>query len=402
MSEIAVAGISASDFAPVAARDIAPRLRLSAEVLHGAAAYETLLPDWQRLAELQRSTTLFQTTALLSTWARHFASGSACTLETVVVRHGGRPVLIWPLSIERHGFVRVARGAGAPITQYDEILVDPETDTSAALAAALDVLRETVRPDLVYLEQVRADSALRAALREEKPIGGAEAAPYVDLSEGLSAALARRKSCTAKKQRKRVKRFAKEGRQAVALASDAAEAEAWLIEALTLKRDWLRSNGRVSRAFVKAETRTFLTELARVRSGDAASPRMIVAKLSLDGRTAAIEMGFLHRGAFQLYLRAFAPEFSHLGPGNVLTQSMLEWCAENRVERYDMLAPRSRNKTEWQSGEVEIADFALPLNWRGRLYAAVVPARLAPALRDAFYALPERLRVAIAGMTLRM
>ena len=90
---------------------------------------------------------------------------------------------------------------------------------------------------------------------------------------------------------------------------------------------------------------------------------MVVAKLTLDGRTAAIEAGFIHRATFHLYLRAFAPEFANLGPGNILTERMLEWCADNAIERYDMLAPRSRNKAEWQSGEVAVADFALPMTW---------------------------------------
>jgi CelD/BcsL family acetyltransferase involved in cellulose biosynthesis len=132
------------------------------------------------------------------------------------------------------------------------------------------------------------------------------------------------------------------------------------------------------------------------------SPRMVVSKLTLDGRTAAIEAGFCHHGAYHLYLGAFAPEFAKLGPGNVLTEKVLEWCIANGIKRYDMLAPRSRNKREWQSNEVAIVDFALPATLRGRLYAALVMKRLAPALRDAFYALPPRARSFIASMTLRM
>ena len=71
---------------------------------------------------------------------------------------------------------------------------------------------------------------------------------------------------------------------------------------------------------------------------------------------------------------------------------MLGWCAENGIDRYDMLAPRSRNKGEWQSGEVAVLDFALPMTLGGRLYLQAVLERLAPALRNAFYALPAPLR----------
>ncbi len=81
---------------------------------------------------------------------------------------------------------------------------------------------------------------------------------------------------------------------------------------------------------------------------------------------------------------------------------MLGWCAENGIGHYDMLAPRSRNKGEWQSGEVAVFDFALPMTPGGRFYAEIVLKRLAPALRDGFYALPVPLRSSLAGLALRM
>lgn len=398
MSDVAVAGIGA----PIALRQAAPANPLAAEVLHGAEGFEKLLPEWHYLAEQQISPILFQTPSLLSIWAGHFARRRPADFMTVVVRHAGRPILIWPLFIERHGFLRIACSAGAPISQYDEILADPDACVRTAMGTALDILAKTIGPDLVMFERVRADSQLRSALREAKPLGCDEGAPYLDLSGGLEAALKSRKSYAAKQQKKRMKRFAKEGESAVTIASDPAEAEAWLSEALTLKRNWLKSSGFVSRAFVKAATGSCLRELARTLTEPAASPRMVVAKLTLDGKTAAIEAGFVHRGTFHLYLRAFVPEFSNLGPGNVLTEHMIGWCVENGVKRYDMMAPRSRNKAEWQSDEIGVADFVLPMTWLGKLYAATVPTHIGPMLRDAFYALPLRLRSAVAGLTLKM
>jgi CelD/BcsL family acetyltransferase involved in cellulose biosynthesis len=398
MSELAVAGIGA----PIAARDAAPRHALAAEIFRGPEAFAALLPEWEQLAKLQPGTLVFQTPSLLSIWADHFARHRPAAFTTIVVRHAGRPILMWPLLVENHGLVRIACGAGSPISQYDEILVDPEACIRTAMSAALDVLVKTIRPDLIMFERVRADSMLRAALRDATPLGCEEGAPFLDLSHGLEAALRSRKSYAAKQQKKRMKRFAKEGESTVAIARDPAEAEAWLNEALTLKRNWLKSSGFVSRAFVNVATGTCLRELARKLSNPATSPRLVVAKLTLNGTTAAIEAGFAHRDTFHLYLRAFVPEFSNLGPGNVLTEHMIGWCVENGFKRYDMLAPRSRNKAEWQSDEVGVVDFVLPMTWLGKLYAATVPTRIAPMLRDAFYALPVGFRSVVAGMTLRM
>jgi CelD/BcsL family acetyltransferase involved in cellulose biosynthesis len=175
-----------------------------------------------------------------------------------------------------------------------------------------------------------------------------------------------------------------------------------MVEALALKREWLRATGRLSRAFLKPEFADCLAELAATLSGNEVSPRLVVSKLSLDDRTAAIEAGICHNRIYHLYLGAFAPEFARLGPGNVLTEKVLNWCVENGIRRYDMLAPRSRNKAEWQTGEVAVLDFALPLTLRGRFYAATVLKYARPQLRRAFYALPLPARSAVTGMALRM
>ena len=58
--------------------------------------------------------------------------------------------------VERHGLLRIVCGAGAPISQYDEILVDPDACVRTAMGAALDILAKTIRPDLLMLERVRA------------------------------------------------------------------------------------------------------------------------------------------------------------------------------------------------------------------------------------------------------
>ena len=402
MSELALTGFAQQGAVAAAPKRIAFRRALVAEVLIGEAAYDALSADWQRLSELQDGTILFQTPALLTAWARHFPSTRARTLATVVVRHEDRTILIWPLCIRRRGLVRVAAGAGAPITQYDDVLLDPDYDGEAVLKAAMDALRSTLRPDLVSLERVRADSALRAALRAAPPLFWTGGAPYTDLSQGVAGARAARKPRAARHQKKRIRRFARQGRVGFSVSADGEQAAAWLAEALALKHEWLRRTGRISRAFVKPATVECLIALARAQGGARATPRLVVSKLTLNGRTAAIEAGFCHRDAYHLYLRAYEPDCAPLGPGNVLAEQVLEWCVGAGLTRYDMLPPRSRFKREWQSNEVAIVDFALPVTLRGRLYAALVLKRLAPALRDAFYALPPRARGIIAGITLRM
>lgn len=402
MIELALTGLAQRNAFPASAKRTASRHVLAAEVHFGEDAYETLRSDWRRLAALQAGTILFQTPDLLSAWARHFPSTRKRTLATIIVRHEDRIVLIWPLCIRRHGLFRVAAGAGAPIAQYDEVLIDPDYDGEPAVTAAIDVLKDHVRPDLVSLERVRADSALRAALHAAPPLFWTDGAPYTDLSEGMAGARAARKPRAARRQKKRIRRFGRQGHVGFHVSTHGEEAAAWLAEALALKHDWLRRTGRVSRAFMKPATVACLVGLARTLGRADSTPRLVVTKLLLNGKTAAIEAGFCHRDTYHLYLRAYDPGCARFGPGNVLAERVLEWCVKSGFSRYDMLPPRSRFKREWQSNEVATVDFALPITLRGRLYAALVLKRLAPAMRDAFYALPPRARGVIAGITLRM
>lgn len=402
MSDVAVAGIRERSLAPIASATPArSKRRLATEVFRGPDAYRALRAEWKLLAERQQSTSVFQSPDMLEAWSRHFATERADDLVTVMVRKDGQAVLIWPLLIERSGLVRTARGAGSPIGQYDEILLDPDCDAVEAFEAAKEALVEAARPDLVLLERVRDDGTLRKALGRAEPSACSEGAPYADLSRGFPHLMASLKSRVVRQQRKRMRRFEQEGSIEFAVAANAEQAEAWLSEAIALKREWLRSTGRISRAFVRRETTECLTEFARTRSEPDAAPRMLVSRLTLDGETAAIEMGFCERGIYHLYLGAFAPAFAKFGPGNVLTEKLLRWCADNGFHRYDMMAPRSRNKGEWQSDEVLVFDFAIPTTLRGRLFVAIFLKRLLPAIRNAFYALPDSLRSRLAGFALR-
>lgn len=401
MVDLALSGSVEPDALNTNAADRIARRLFTAEALHGIAVYHDLKAEWQALAERQQAATIFQSPDLLESWAGHFADGDDSAVVTIIVREKGRAVLIWPLLLERNALIRIARGAGAPIGQYDEILLDPDCDRDEAFAAAKQALAKTVRPHVILLERVRADGALHALLQSEVPLERDEAAPYADLSAGIAAFMKQLKPRVVRQQRKRVRRFEQEGNVGFAVADSPEQAERWLAEAMALKHEWLRSTGRFSRAFLKSETFECLADLARSLSVPDASPRMVVSRLTLDGRTAALEMGFCQRGTYHLYLGAFAPDAAKFGPGNVLTEKLLGWCVANGIARYDMLAPRTRNKAEWQSGEVGVFDYALPTTARGRLYVAGYLRRLVPAIRNAFYSLPDPVRAKLAGFALR-
>ena len=403
MTDLALAGrASAASSRPVTAAERNAPPAYVAEIRSGAAAYVALGAEWRALAARQETVAPFQTPDFLAIWARHFGTEED-SLRTVLVRQAGRIVLIWPLQLSRRGPLRLVGGAGGPIAQYDEVLVDPDCDAPAVLRAAIEAARAKLRPDVLMFDHVRRDGWLIEALGPVAvQLGAAEAAPFADITGGVDGLKASLKTRVIQQQRKRIRKMESAGSIGFDLARDPEQTQEWLSELLAVKRRWLVATGRLSRAFVDSRTAACLSDLVQSLTEPAACPRLAFFKLSLDGEMAAMEFGFVHNRCYHLYLGAFSEELARFGPGNVLTEKVMEWCVGQGIQRYDMMAPRSRNKGEWQSGEVEVSDWLVPLTARGRVYARAVPGGVAPAVRAAFYALPDPLRSALADRALKL
>lgn len=378
---------------------------LSAEVHDGRKAYRELRRDWLALLGRMDRPAIFQTPDFLEIWADSFAKSEAARrLRTIVVRQADAPVLIWPLVIGRHGPVRLARGAGAPVGQYDDVILDPGCDAEAALGAAYDALLGAGDIDLLRFDRVRGDSPLQPFLASRAaPIGETDLAPYADLpAAGFDAFMASVKPRVQRHQRRRARQLAEIGECRFAVADRPQTMASWLDEAIALKRRWLVETGRLSGAFVKRRTTGCLMALARGLGAPESATRMVVARFDVGGQPAAISAGFVGGGVYHLYIGAFHPDFARFGAGNFLTERTIAWCCAHGIKRYDMLAPQARSKSDWQTGEVPVYDFAVAVTASGRSYGEVVERRLRPAMRAAFYALPQAVRSMMAARALKL
>jgi len=381
----------------------APTPAIEAEIVEGRAALRALRADWVRLSSLPRGGTVFQTIEVVETWLDAMPAGAAKGFAAVVLRAEGRVVALWPLRNARAGLATVARGAAAPFAQYDDWLVDPLAPADRCFEAAkAALLRRGV--DLVALTRVPETSALDALLGRDGIVSGeAEAAVHADLDPpALTEFMASRKSSMLRNHRRKARNFEGLGKVGFEIAGDAATARAWLDEVLAMKRRWLCATGRVSGAFMRPSTVRVMHLLAERFPAEGGNMSVVLARLSLDGRTAAIEMGLVHRGAFHYYIGAYDEALAAAGPGILLTERVIRWCGEVGLTRYDMLAPKARYKEEWGTGERRVTDYALPLTRTGRLHVRYVENGLSETLRRGFYALPLPVRSALAARVLRL
>lgn len=378
---------------------------LTTEVLEGPAAYRALRRDWLALMERMDRPAIFQSPDFLAIWADSFArSEAAGRLRTIVVRRADTPVLIWPLVVGSRRPVRVAWGAGAPVGQYDDVVLDPDCDSETALETAYEALLGAADIDLLRFDRVRGDSPLQPFLASRGlTIGETDLAPYADLpAAGFDAFMTGVKPRVQRHQRRRARQLAEIGEPRFTVADGPETVAAWLDETISLKRQWLVETGRLSGAFMERRTTECLMAMAHGLCAPESPTRILIARFKVGGQTAAISAGFLGGSTYHLYIGAFHPDFARFGAGNFLTERTIAWCCENSVRRYDMLAPQARSKSDWQTGEVPVHDFAVPLTASGRRYAETVERRLKPGIRAAFYALPQTVRSAVAARTLKL
>lgn len=375
---------------------VAPRTRASGEysvtISRSSAELAALRPEWEELERLSDPASVFQSFAQISIWSRHFLAGPQVhgRLHVAMVREAGRPVLILPLVVSRGGPMKLARIAGDPIAQYSEILLDPARADRAAFEAALASVK-AAGVDAIILRRVRAESRLLSfAAGKLRPGTGQDAAPFADISAfaDYDAYLRSLSKNMRKGLRNRKHHLDAKGEAQFEVLAGGPEARRVLADAMGLKRQWLIQRGALSAAFLDPNTKECLLDLAE----DGEGAGSIVTRLVVNGELAAIRFGFEHQGTYFAYISAYDQKFAELSPGKMVMEFYMSQAHQRGLRRIDMLPPADRHKSDWCPGEMQVADYTLPLTAAGLLYAGFYQERLRPALRRAWYRLPTAIR----------
>src|SRR3954449_11722497 len=98
-------------------------------VVREIAALEQLAPEWEALWRRTPSATPFQSPAWLIPWWHAFAPGA---LFVITVRQAGRLIGLAPFYIEHGDLGRRVLPIGISISDYLDVLLDPECAPEAA------------------------------------------------------------------------------------------------------------------------------------------------------------------------------------------------------------------------------------------------------------------------------
>lgn len=378
---------------PVAPARASMREPLTATVLTEAADIAGILPQWQALEEAVGQPVFFQSAAWCSQVIESCEDGGLTISPWIVcVRQGRDLVGVWPLRLMQHMGARLLADLTDPFGQYADALIAPDADVSAVCEEMLQAIRHQGGVDGLLLRKVRADAAIAPFLvAKARQAGGSERAPAVSLAEHATYAdlLKSINPKTRKNLRNSRNRLARVGEVVHEVITDPEERRRVIDRAFGLRLELLEEEGHTSRAYNDPAFRRLVAHVAGDASGGL---ELLVMRLSIGGQDLAIQWGFVHNGRYYAYVAARSTLHEDASPGRLHLAHVIETCKARGLAVADLLAPAAPYKLCWTSESMQIADWSLPLTWRGRIVLDLWNRRLRPASRRVLLGLPLVLR----------
>ena len=299
------------------------------------------------------------------------AATPAASLRVVVAEQDGVLVGIWAFRIASVGPLRVATRPGGPAQVYD----GPTLHTSAHAPRVVNALWRVVSSwddvDLVHLPAFLPDAPVRSLAAVDAAALPRERTCRVALSDLSSAddLVARQRKHRRKTIRRRAKALAKRGTVTFHTATEPEHRRSLVRWALATKVDWLDDQDALGATVRSAAFHALLDALAGAPTG------LMVHALSVGQTTAAVELGFVDGDTYHSFLGTFDADFAKEGAGVALTLKVMQWCIEQGLSTYDLLAPVTDFKRAWSDHQRVVYAAAVPMNLRGQLAA--------PLFRDA-------------------
>jgi len=265
---------------------------------------------------------------------------------------GGEPIAVVPLRLEpARGALALRRltlaADGTQESDYQDLVARPGSET-AVVRALLDALAQSGRGDALLLTCVPDDSPSLAALRAElerrglprrEVPGPCLAAPLpADFDTYLGGLKPRMRS----KVRSALRRVAEHG--ARRLWCDRPEQLEAHLEGLFALHTARWEEAGEAGSFAEGRRRSFYR---RLMPELLAAGRLRFARLELDGRPVAYQLGALAGDAYYQLQEGYLPELGELRVATALRAGCVEDLIAEGVRRYDFMAGDTRHKRDW-------------------------------------------------------
>ena len=314
---------------------------MRAEILCDTAALERIETGWDALWRRLPDADPFTSPAWLLPWWRAFHPGA---LLSVAVWHDDRLVALAPLYLETGPLGRRLLPLGIPISDYNDVLIDPAStpDAAALLFDALAGLKS--RWDLWSAEDLRPGAAL---LRLATPPGWTSAAdpqspcPVLVLPAQPGTLAAHIPAERLRKWRMARNRTA---RRSWRLATaDSGTLPAALADLFRLHGARWHSRGEPGVLHDAAVRQFHMTAAPKLL--EAGLLRLTV--LTIDGSVAGVYYGLAYRRSAYAYIGGFDPGFAFESPGTILLGAAIDAAVAEGASEFHFLRGDEPYKSAW-------------------------------------------------------
>ncbi len=361
------------------------------------AGFNALENEWNDLFwRAGRGSQVFQTFNWSWHWCNHYldAAADGPSLAVLTGRRNGRLTMVWPLIAERAAGLSQLSWLGDPVGQYGDVLV--EAEAAPLLGDAWAFLVRELKPDLVRLRKVRDDAAIAPLLGDLNAFPAERLqAPYLDLSSAPDfATFERRYSPRSRRNRRRLGRRLQElGPMAFERCRDGKHARELAVEAIELKREWLKERGLVSPALTDPRFASFFADVALGASRPVGCE---VTALTCGGEAAAIEITLRCLDRILMHVIVFNMKYEKAGAGVLLLERTIAQAFGSDARFFDLLSPGDGYKLAWADAVMGVTDWVIPLSASGWVFARLYLGLARPALKAALGAMPASLRRLVA------
>lgn len=304
------------------------------EIIRSADRLHCLLPEWWGLWRRAERATPFQSPGWLLAWWTSFHPGD---LFAVALRRHGELIAFAPLYRETGALGRRLLPIGISVSDSLDVLVDPAWREEVG-PLLLDVLaRERGSWDSLHLEELpHFAEALALALPDGYEADDAPQSAHPVL------ALDGRGPPPLRRVEKAWRRARRRGEVAITEPAEH-EVPAFVEDLFRLHAAAWEARGEPG---VLADEAIRSFHRAAIPNLHAAGVARLL-RLEIEGHTAAILYGFLHRGRASAYLSGYDPAYAFESPGAILLDTFIRRAAAVGAHEIDFLRGRERYKYDW-------------------------------------------------------
>ena len=384
-------------------------LAATCQIITTREQFDALELEWNQLhREAGDRSTIFQSFNWHWHWCNHFlpccsaSSTDAADLQLyiVTVRRAGKLRMIWPLALQRRAAIRRLVWIGAPVSQYGDVIANPDRDTADLLQQSWAFIKNNSPADLIYLRKIRADAMVAPFLKRQGAVAlECQEAVSQDLSSvaDYDTYAARHSTKARRNRRRQLRRLEEQGAVTFKIHPPGPRARTIALDAIAMKRVWLAEKGLVSRAYSDPRFDAFFADIALAASHPTGCS---VSELTCGDSTAAVEIGLDDGNSRLMHIIVYNLEFERFGAGAQHMIGTIKHCIERNLKRFDLLAPNTRYKREWADRITDVCDYADGNTPTGWIFLWSYLKILRPAAKAIIARLPTRLSRLLAPRSL--